>query len=190
MKKSDYLNKIYEKNPDTGNYIIEISLDKYSDIFNEWDHASYKKRDLDPELARFLEDCSMDIPIKYGLDVCFYLPKEIQDKEKEKIIINGLKTFYSFYIHWEHRNLKESYSRIFSYILISFLLLSLGYLINVSKDDVLLNTLMQGMNVGGWVFLWEAISLFFFKRGEVLGRVKKYKRFASSKIIFKYSPPR
>lgn len=186
MKKIEYLNKVYEKSSETGNYIIEVSLDKYGDIFNEWDHASYKKRDLDPELSEFLDNCSFDIPLKYGIDICFYLPKEVQDSEKEKIIVNRIRTYFSFLLHSENRLLKEAYRKGILYIVISFNLLALGYFIIPDENNIFLNTLMQGMNVGGWVFLWEAISFFFIKRTDNKKRIKNSKRFIDAKIFFKY----
>jgi hypothetical protein len=187
MKKVEYLNKLYEKNRETGNYVIEIALDKYGDIFNEWDHASYKKRDIDPELSEFIDNCSMEIPLKYGIDICFYLPKEVQDSDKEKIIVERIKNYFSFLFHSESRLLKESYKKIALYIVISFILLSTGYLINPNEGNILLQTFMQGMNVGGWVFLWEAISFFFIKRTNNTRRIKNYGRFKTAKIFFKYN---
>lgn len=186
MKKIDYLNKIYEKNPETGNYIIEISLDKYTDIFNEWDHASYKKRDMDPQLAMFLEDCSEEIPQQYGIDICFYLPKELKNVDKEKIIASGIKTYYSFYSHYQMRHLKFSYTKVVSYIAISFMFLAMAFLLGEKKPDLLSNTIIQGMTVGGWVFLWEAISFFFFRQSEQIGEINNYKRLSSAVIFFKY----
>jgi hypothetical protein len=187
MKRVDYLNKLYEKNSETGNYIIEVSLDKYGDLFNEWDNASYKKRDLDPDLSEFLDNCSRDIPLKYGIDICFYLPKEVQNAEKEKIIINRIKTYFSFIVDYESRLLKATYRKISLYIIISFILLSMGYFITASEDNVFWGTLMQGLDVGGWVFLWEAISFFFIKRADNIKRISKYKRFSLAVIFFKYS---
>lgn len=108
MGKIDYLNKLYEKNSTSGNYIMEILLDKYVDVFNDWDHASYKKRDLDPQLSYFLEDCCSEIPTRYGLEICFYLPKQNQDKDKEKIIINNIKTYYNFYVYIESKKMRKS----------------------------------------------------------------------------------
>lgn len=55
------LEKIYERNPENGNFIIEISLDNYAEIFNEWDHAPFKRKDINPELLNFLEDSIDDI---------------------------------------------------------------------------------------------------------------------------------
>lgn len=187
MKKIEYLNKLYERSSETGNYIIEISLHKYGDIFNEWDHASYKKRDLDPELAEFIDNCSTDIPLKYGIDLCFYLPKELQNPEKEKIIINGIRTYFSFFVHSENRLLKEAYRKIILYIIISFILLSIGYLLSSNENNILMNTIIQGTEVGGWVFLWEAISFFFIKRTKNTRRIENYKRVLAAKIFFKYN---
>jgi hypothetical protein len=49
----------------------------------------------------------------------------------------------------------------------------------------MLGTVQQGFNVGGWVFLWEAISMFFFRRNEELREIEKYGRFLNSSIYFK-----
>ena len=38
--KDEISQTFYERNSETGDYIIQISLDRYSDIFNEWDHAT------------------------------------------------------------------------------------------------------------------------------------------------------
>ncbi len=52
------LEKIYERDKATGAYIISVAIDKYTDIFNEWDPAPFRKRDIDQDLRYFLEDCS------------------------------------------------------------------------------------------------------------------------------------
>lgn len=39
MNSDTGLKKIYRQNPDTGAFLIETKLDRYEDIFNEWDPA-------------------------------------------------------------------------------------------------------------------------------------------------------
>lgn len=185
-KKINYLNKIYEKNHETGDYIVEVSLDSYTDIFNEWDHASYKKRDMDPELALFIENCSLEIPFKYGINICFCLPKEVQNTEKEKIIESGFKTYYNFYTDFEMKDLRYSYRKVAGYIITSFLLLSIAYILSGKSHDIFFNTLTQGFTVGGWVFLWEAISFFFFKKSSKVDTIRNYERLANAPIYFRY----
>jgi len=186
-KKSDYLQKIYEKNTTTGNYVIQVAIDKYTDIFNEWDRAPFRKRDMDPDLAIFLENCFEDIPAKYGVDICFYLPKEGKDISREELLIAGIKTYYSFYLHQEIKTLKENYSRLFKYLLSSFSLLAVSVFLSTSVgDNIILGTVQQGFNIGGWVFLWEVISIIVFRGREVSSEISKYQRFLNSLIYFKY----
>lgn len=186
-KKSDYLQKIYEKNNTTGNYVIQVAIDKYTDIFNEWDRAPFRKRDMDPDLALFLETCFEDIPAKHGVDICFYLPKEEKDATREELLIAGIKTYYSFYLHQEIRILKGNYSRLFKYLISSFSLLAMSiFLGTIVGENIILETLQQGFNIGGWVFLWEVISIVIFRGREVSSEISKYQRFLNSLIYFKY----
>ncbi len=186
--KKELLNRLYEKNPDTGNYIIEIALDKYVDVFNEWDHASYRKRDMDPELAYFLEDCSAEIPTRYDVDLFFYLPRQLKDSEKETIIGSVVKNYYAFYSNLERKGIREAYRRTLTHIMVSFGLLASTYVLNFGRGNFVLSTLQQGLTVGGWVFLWEAISFFFFKRSEKTAKISTYERLARANIFFKYDP--
>ena len=186
-KKLDYLNKIYEKNPTTGNYVIQVALDKYTDVFNDWDNSPFKKRDMDPDLALFLENCLDEIPQKDGVDICFYLPKESKDSKREEVIISGIKTYYTFYLHEAMRSLKGKYQKMLEYICTSFGLLAVSVFLNLTYGtNIIMGTVQQGFNVGGWVFLWEAISMFFFRRRSVTSEIEKYERFINSSIYFKY----
>lgn len=185
--KGDYLRKIYERNKKTGNYIIPVSLDRYTDIFNDWDNAPFKKRDMDPDLAHFLEDCSEDIPIKHKIDIIFYILKQQRDESREQMVISSFKTYYSFYHALEEKVLRNSYKDMFRYMLISFVSLSLLYVgRNIGRDNILFNALLEGMEIGAWVFLWEAISIYFFQKGKIKDRIKMYKRFIECNIYFEY----
>lgn len=187
MRKTDYLQKIYEKNPETGHYIIEVSLDKYTDIFNDWDHSSIAKRDLDPDLSSFFESCSADIPLKYGIDFYFYISKDTYSKEIEDKIRLKLKNYYSFYLRSRERTLHENYKKTLGYILTSFLSLSSSiFLETMLPQNIFYKTLTTGLNIGGWVFLWESISFFFFRRMKIYNKAKEYLRFTKASIYFKY----
>lgn len=186
-KKVDYLNNIYEKSPMTGNYVIQVALNKFTDIFNDWDNAPFKKREMDPDLALFLENCFDEIPKSNGVDICFYLPNEIKDVKREEALKSGVKTYYSFYLNQVIRSLKVKYREMLQYMLTSFSLLAVSVFLNGSYGrNIMLGIVQQGFNVGGWVFLWEAISMFFFRKQNMISEISKYERFLKSSIYFKY----
>lgn len=187
--KGDYLHKVYEKNLDTGNYIVPVSLDKYNDIFNDWDSAPFKKRDMDPELAEFLDHCAEDIPIRYGIDVVFHVSNQQKDETREQMLVSIFKTYYSFYYMGQVKLLKSSYKSMTKYVVTAFLFLSFIYMSkNFEKEEFFLGTiLINGVEIGAWVFLWEAISFLFFKKSEITDKINKYKRFSECNIFFKYN---
>ena len=46
-KKKSTLDRLYSYDKKNNAYKIEISLDKYEDIYNEWDPTPFKKRDIE-----------------------------------------------------------------------------------------------------------------------------------------------
>ncbi|HOE57740.1 MAG TPA: hypothetical protein PLL98_07940 [Bacillota bacterium] len=186
-KKKNYLKQIYKMNPETNAYIIEISLDDYNEIFNGWDPSPIKRRDLDPDMVNFMELCSSDIPLKYPLELQFYMPEDQYSKEKEDLSIVGIKNNYDFTLHFIKKELTLIREKIALYIMMAVAFLSVGYFSGSQiKLHFIKTILKEGLSIGGWVFLWEAFSLFFFSRQEVYNRLKTYRRFQNTKISFKY----
>ena len=80
-RKKSILDKLYSYDKKNNAYIIEVSLDKYEDIYNEWDPTPFRRRDIEPEFMDYLLDSSYDIPYKYNLDIKLYLPKSKEDEK-------------------------------------------------------------------------------------------------------------
>jgi hypothetical protein len=186
-KKKNYLKQIYKMNPETNAYIIEVSLIDYNEIFNGWDPSPIKKRDIDPELLHFLEECDSDIPLKFPLELTFYLPEDQYDREKEKLSRVGIKNYFDYSVHFIRKELNLIIEKIVLYIIMAVAFLSVGYLSGKEAEPGFFTAiLIEGLTVGGWVFLWESFSLFFFARQEVSGRLKRYIRLKNTKINFIY----
>ncbi len=189
MKRNDAsLEKIYEKDPSTGSFIIAVSLENYADIFNELDPSPFKNRDLNNELRIYLEDSSADIPLKYDIILQFNILNENQDPKREERITFGLKTYFSFVQRQLEREIRGSYEKGVFYVGIAFILLFAAYfLASLTTHDVVTTTALEGITIGGWVFLWEAISTFAFKNRGIRNRSSHYKRFMTAPIRFKFA---
>lgn len=186
-KRENYLKRIYRTNPETNAFVIEISLDDYNEIFNGWDPSPVKRRDLDPDLLSFMEECAADIPLKFPLELQFFVPGDRCDDDKEALSREGIRNNFDFISHFIRKDLEEIRQKAIIYLLAAFAFLSVGY---VSRQYVVTNmvttVLTEGVSIGGWVFLWESFSLFFFSGQEVHRRLKRYMRFRETKITFQY----
>lgn len=186
--QNDYqLRYIYHTNKINDAYIIELNLDKYQDLFNDWDGSALDRKELDPELNNFLARASYELPLKEKVELSFNLPEKKKDKAMEADSTATIKNNFRMNLFFIDRNLKESRKRIAIYILMGTAFLLSTYLIPENKDySILISLFLEGLFVGGWVFLWEAFSLFFFKNSELRDRKKRYLRYLDSEIIFNY----
>ncbi len=187
MKTKNELLNLYNRNPESGAYMIEVSLDDYSEIFNGWDASSIKKKDIEPELLDYLEQAGYEIPNNVEVEIYFYLPKEINDTDKENKSISGIVNNFRAVLFYIDRMLHKNYRRIASYVTIGILFLIGAYITRIyaTSLNLMFSILIEGFFIGGWFLLWEAFSLFFFDTHETKQRRRVYRRYLKTKIFFK-----
>ena len=185
MKKKDNIfAQTYQLNESTNVCFIEIALTQYDHIFNKWDCAPLERREVEPELESYLKRCCQEIPSKYSLELYFKIPAEIKNPEKEEKSRNGLKNYFTFQIYLLKKKLKKNNRYIFLYILSGFFLLWIVAIWQIDISQILLSIIENGLLIGGWVFLWEAVSTLFFSNSELYESYRIYKRLLNSLILF------
>ncbi len=178
--------QIYRKFEDTERLMIEVALDNYEDIFNEWDPAPFKRRDIDPDLRTFFEECSEEISLKHKIAVAFFLPKGEIDMEKQQKCVEGLHNFFRFNKYLSEKEIVRSWRSALKHFLIGMLFLVIAVLFEHQfEKDVLFDILGQGLFIGGWVFVWEAVSTIAFKHHELQYGILEWERFLDAPIVFK-----
>lgn len=183
--KKNYLRKIYKYDEVNDRYVIEISLDYYLELFNAWDAAPIKRKELHPELVEYLETVADDIPVKEQLEIVFVMPKSVKNEDTEKVSKQVFVDYFNFMIHLNKRNLSKMMKQAIYYIITGFTFVTLGYLLQ-KYQALSIEIFSEGMFIGGWVFMWEAISLLFFKSGSIRRLNKAYLRFTESEITYQY----
>lgn len=185
--KEAYLTQMYKTDPDTDEFIIEISVDSYNEIFNGWDPSPVKRRDLDPEVIEFIESCADDIPLRYPIELHFYMPADQRDEGKERLSVEGIRNNFAYTIALIRRALSDIRKKTIIYAVAALVFLTLRYMSGVGVPANLMTTILtEGLSIGGWVFLWEAFSLLFFSGQETNNQLKRYLRLFEARIIFKY----
>ncbi|KAB3531097.1 hypothetical protein [Alkaliphilus serpentinus] len=186
MRKKKYYQRLYKYEESTNKYLIEVSLDDYNDIYDDWDPSPFKKRDIEDEFNDFIVNSSEDIPLRFNICILLYIPLSKQNHLKERSLISAYRNFYSYAIARQNKVKSNLEQRIVSYLLFSVLFLTIGYFYSGSKSTILLKVLFEGIFIGGWVFLWEFFTSIFITRREVLEEYKTYERLLNAEIRFHY----
>lgn len=185
-KKKNRTAQVYRKFEDTDRYMIEVALDNYEDIFNAWDPAPFKRRDIHPDLSDFLEECSTEISLKHGLAIVFYVPKHEIDLEKQQKCIEGLHNFFLFNKYLVEKHIRHAQQKALTYLTIGLVFLAVAILFDGQLEKTVLSGVFgQGLFIGGWVFVWETFSTLAFKNAIPKQHLLEWKRFLDAPIVFK-----
>lgn len=186
QKKDSLFDEIYKIDESTNLYMVEVGLDQYSDIFNSWDPAPFKRRELDPDLQVYLEESSNEIPAKYAIELCFTLPQGKRDERIEAETKQGLMNSFMFKRYFLKKTIKKTNTQILLCVFLGFVFLWMGTMFsNRFEGKLLFSLLSDALLIGGWVFLWEAVSLFFFTNRELYERYRLYKRLQGAPVVFR-----
>jgi hypothetical protein len=178
---------LYRYNQETDTYFIDIHINFYREMYNEWDFSPLKNRDLDDDLFEYLETCAGEIPKKHGMAIVFHVPLEIKDPEKETKSSTGFKHYLRYQIRKLNQKLKSTARKLITYGILGFGLISMGYLFKrITPEGNFLIILIEGLFIGGWVLFWELFSIVFFTLNDFRKRRKILERLESAELMYEY----
>ena len=185
-KKISQIQKQYRYEKEANAYLIEVSLDDYDDIYDEWDPSPFKRRFIEVEFNEFILSSAEDIPSKYNIIIDLYLPEIIKELEKEKAVLLAYENYYLYAIEKEEKSWANLRQKNAFYFISSMFLLGIGYFYLNASENIFFNVIREGIFIGGWVFLWEFITNVSITRHEFQSRLKLYKRIYLAEIRFVY----
>jgi hypothetical protein len=183
--RHDPILKFYTIDPVTQEYIIDIGLNEYHEIFNSIDSAVHVIRDLNGDLKSFVELCSYDIDLGYKIVLRIHVKAQAKDEDLEKVITESIRNYFSYTIHVINKTLRARMQRSALYVLVSTTFLVLAVVLSSRVGtNILRGVILQGLTVGGWIFLWEAFLFFFMQSMEHRKKRKIYRRLLETPVIF------
>ena len=186
-KKKSTLDRLYVYDKKNNAYKIEISLDKYEDIYNEWDPTPFRKRDIEEEFIKYVIDSSIDIPMKYNLDLYLYLPEKMYDEKKEKNAKAAMKSYFNYLLDRNKRTLSNSVVRCLRSTFVGIVLLCFYFFSPVDNgSNGLAKVLVEGISILGWVALWDVGEELLLNLITNFNKRRNLKRISNAKVEFIY----
>ncbi len=176
----------YRINNQNGNIIIDIKFERYSDFYHSLDNALTNKRDLNPELKEYLELCSLDIPLKKKIELDFSIDEKV-DETSEDEIRTSFRKYYDFNFHYEKLKIRNGILNAVLLACISGGLMIAGIVFSdraMNLPELVRNVITEGLSIGSWVFMWEAVHILSFKTFKNVKRKREYNRYAKADLRF------
>ena len=123
------------------------------------------KETISQDFANFLEESIDNLPLKTNLTLTVNSNKPLKNDLKEKI-----SNYYQNKIEQNSIKLKRITIASFFMLLIGALLLTAYITLHLTNKNFILLGVTE---ISSWVFIWESVDIFFFKRKELkLSKIK------------------
>lgn len=171
-------------------YIIKMAPDYYLDIFNNLDHYPLRKRDINQQVINYIEDCSSDIPLTESIEIEIKIKKQLRNNELEERTRTGIHNYFSYILTFYRAKSRSVINTSIIYIIIFLILTTFTFTLDsfdIQINKIFLKTILEGLSIGSWVFLWEAIAGLVIKNKENRYMIRTYKRLSQSFLYFLYN---
>jgi hypothetical protein len=188
MNKKNYLQEMYPYDPGNRTFTIPVSIEHYGEIYNHFDPSPIPLRDLTPDLVEYLNQCSAEIPNRYQVLINLGISMEGRDAHCEKDCQNSLQTYFKHETLREKVEIKRRLSAATKYLAIACLCLAGYFVIDlIGATTFFLNLIQEAVLIGGWLFMWEAITVSLIEVDKNVQAMKKFERLIQTKIEFTYT---
>lgn len=183
----DMLREIYPFDAQTNTFTIPARVANYADYFNPLDPSPSPARDLAPDLVDYLDQCSTEIPHKYELLIRLQVQNSPQDTLSEQDCTASLRTFYQHAIFVVQAQVRHVRGQALKYLLTSLACLAVTIVgEGMISTGFAGNLLHEALLIGGWVFMWEAVTLNFIEMDSYTQEIRRCRRLIAAKMIFSY----
>ncbi len=175
----------YERD-EAGVACIDVATDKASDLYSYFDRFSpYLRRDLEQDLVDYLIACAEEIhPQPFVVRFAFV---QAADAELQQRIGHSMTSFFTYLLEKERQTLRGMLYRSGVFLLLGLLILLAAVLLEgvPTSNRVVLNVLAEGVNIAGWISMWEALATFLVDWFPHRRKLRLYHRLASAPLQFR-----
>ncbi len=152
--------------PPTGE-VIEIHLAEAKQLFNAFDAAPFREKDLDPKAEEFIVDWARELPADNPLTLVVLLDRPAGLPDEAKVLRDAVSQYFAMRSQASRQRLKRLFRNGRTSLLIGMLFLAvlfaLGEIIeNVFEGQRIGELLRVSVAIGGWVAMWRPLEIFLY----------------------------
>lgn len=157
---------------------IQLTVTDDSSFLSPYSTAG--KPVISPDVSDFLENAAKATHPKNALRLV--ISGDCIDEEEKLAYKDAIKNTYQQKLAEERRELKRKNVVAAIFAMIGIIALAFMF---IAESVGIGEVWKECIDIFAWVFVWEAVDLFFIERGAISLRLKRYANFVNAEIVFK-----
>lgn len=160
-----------------GRAVISMTVLQDEDFLSAFSAGSLPV--VSSEVAEFIDESAHAFLPKEPVRINIY--SDCIDQEEERIYTEALKEYYARHYKKNRRDLKRNSLLSLIMTVVGLFALTISLLLTYLWENAVVS---EATNIFAWVFLWEAVDLFFLERMVLKAERDRCLRFIEAKICF------
>lgn len=169
--------------------VIEMTLEEPYDIYNAKDPSPLRMRDFKKDVEKYITDSLREIPKNKKIRVVFYFDKFLNEQKEQELLYKSYKEFFSTEVKIKRLETKQKFMRGLKFLLTGSLFLFscifISHFLNKNVDSIFKSFFLEGLNVLGWVSLWNPVQIFLYEIWPIIDDRKILERALNAHVEFK-----
>lgn len=160
-----------------GRAVLKMTVLRDEDFLS--DFSAGTRPVIDSEVAEFLNESAL--PLLPAEPVCLQIYSDCISEEEKPVYSAALREYYVR--HYKENRLALKRNAVVSLVMALIGIVALAAVLTVSFFQVL-PVISEALDIFAWVFLWEAVDLFFLERAVLRAKRNRCLRFLEAKIEY------
>jgi len=175
----------YKKEGDQ--YLLEVKLREVKQLFNTFDPAPFREKDLEPSAETYIVDAVQELPLSTPISLILYLPESACTTEAVSSVPVAIHNYFSYRADITAKELRFTLQqgRIALLIGLVFLFLCIAaqqLIATLGKTGLMWSIIEEGFLISGWVAMWRPIDIFLYQWWPIRRRRRIYEKLAQVQV--------
>jgi hypothetical protein len=170
--------------------VIEIRIERVSQLFNTFDPLPFREKDLDRDAEEFIVGWARELPKAQPLRIVVHLPTAESHEGGARVLGPALSRYFGYRADVIGRELKDLLRIGQRSLLIGLLVLALCLAAGQAAGNIIKGEIGQfireGLVILGWVANWKPIEIFLFDWWAVARRRDLHRRLSAAKVDVRF----
>jgi hypothetical protein len=172
---------------------IEISINSSEQLFNSYDPAPFRERELDPNAERYIISAGKKIPLPLAIELLIHLPAQQISEAAQRQIEQAIQHHFQLRAEEQAGDIAELAHLGRKGLLFGFMVMLLCTLLSIAVMNTFpssnfASTLEQSLVIFGWVALWRPIEVLLYDRWPLARTQKLLQRLSHISVVLQATP--
>jgi len=170
-------------NKEGDHYLVEIRLNEIRQLFNSFDPAPFREKDLESSAEAYIFDSVQEFHLDTPIRLILHLPLEACTDETAGSVAAAIHNYFSYRAEITskelHFTLQQGRIALVIGLVFLFLCIAAQQLIaSLGKTNLIWSIIEEGFLISGWVAMWRPIQVFLYDWWPIRRRRRIYEKLA------------